>query len=132
MIGRTCGCSLASVGLILAHVGQMLSHVGICWANVETILVVGVLAVVAWHASSHISRYCNGVLHLRAQTQYTISNNPAHFSCPYRRSLHKERAAGVACDKVNKCKSYPKLTGFTVMFCWCLLDLDSFSSLRNS
>ena len=39
-------------------------------------------------------RYFNGVLHLRAQTRYTTSNNPARlwpitspvFSCPYRRS----------------------------------------------
>ena len=47
----------------------MLSHVGICRANVETILVVVVLAVVAWHASSHISRYCNGVAR-KHNTQY--------------------------------------------------------------
>jgi len=40
---------------------------------------VGVLVVLAWHVRSHMGRYFNGVLHLRAQTQYTISNNLAHL-----------------------------------------------------
>jgi hypothetical protein len=42
-------------------------------------LLVGVLVVVAWHVSSHMRRYFNGVLHLRALTQHTISNNPARL-----------------------------------------------------
>ena len=40
--------------------------------HVQTQLVVGFLVVVAWHVSSHMSRYFNGVLHLRAQAQHNI------------------------------------------------------------
>ena len=92
------------------------------WWCMGGLLLVGVLVVVAWHVvSSHnMGRYFNGVLHLHAQTQYTsIHSNqtilhtcgPWHlqrFSCPDRRSRDKEKAACVACDKVNKCKSHPK------------------------
>ena len=61
-------------------------------------------------------RYFNRVLHLRARTRYTTSNNPARlwpmtspaFSCPYWQSLHREKAACVECHEVNKCTSHPK------------------------
>ena len=80
------------------------------------------LAGGAWHvvSSQNMDRYFNGVLHLHAQTQYTSIHTikqsctcgPWHlqrFSCPDRRSLDKKKAACVACDKVNKCKSHPKI-----------------------
>ena len=61
-----------------------------------------------------INLYCIGA-HMRAGTIHK-SSNPAHlwlmtssaFSCPYRRSLHKEKAACVPCDKVNSCRSHRK------------------------
>ena len=49
------------------------------WWCIGGLLLVGVLVVLAWHVRSHMGRYFNGVLHLRAQTQYTISNNLAHL-----------------------------------------------------
>ena len=120
------------------HIGLILGHVWACAWNVvfaryfSGVAVAfewyfwwcmgGLLLVVAWHvvSSQNMDRYFNGVLHLHAQTQYTSIHTikqsctcgPWHlqrFSCPDRRSLDKEKAACVACDKVNKCKSHPKI-----------------------
>ena len=87
------------------------------WWCMGGLLLVGVLVVVAWHVvSSHnMGWYFSGVLHLRTDTIHintryqTILHacGPWHlqrFSCPGRHDLDKEKAASVACDKVNKCK----------------------------
>ena len=82
------------------------------WWCMCGLLLVGVLLVLAWRflvesAACECSyiviwvdiRYFNGVVHLRARTRYTTSNNPARlwpitspvFSCPYRRSYIGKR-----------------------------------------
>ena len=114
-LGRACICVILCLqGILLVlrwHLGRTFGDACAvsclwvsCWHGVFWLRVGGMWALI-W-----------GVLHLRARTHYTTSNNPARlwrmtspaFSGPYRQSLHREKAACVECHEVNKCTSHPK------------------------
>ena len=74
--GRAC---MRNVVLAKYFAGVVMAFQWYFWWCTGGLLLVGVLLVVAWHVSSHMSRYFNGVLHLRTQAQHTISNHPARL-----------------------------------------------------
>jgi len=89
-----------------ANIGLMLSHFGLCVGLylVSVSLSFGSMQGVCKEYSKHKEKQ-----HVLAVQYQTILHTcgPWHlqrFSCPGRHDLDKEKAASVACDKVNKCK----------------------------